>query len=115
MRFIEIDHIEKNKIIRFKFDLSADNTSSIKVEVMKEIRNVMTGGIIFDLSKTSFIDSSGISLLLNIKKSIDAMGLKMVLTNVSRNFEVVLKATKLLDFFPRAKDNREGNEVLKNG
>ncbi|MDC7125527.1 MAG: STAS domain-containing protein [Spirochaetales bacterium] len=70
--------------------------------------------LILDLGRISYIDSSGIGLLLKLNSKAKKEQLGFVLSGVGGEVLHVLQLTNLIDFFPRAKTYREGLESLLN-
>lgn len=56
-------------------------------------------GVILDLHAVDFVDSTGISILLNSKKAADAAGKPLVLCNVSSYFKDIIDTLNLTQIF----------------
>ena len=62
---------------------------------------------ILDLSETTYISSIGIGMLLNASKSLQRKGAKLVILNPHPMVEEVLKASRLTEILPIARDAAE--------
>lgn len=95
----ELDH-HKADIIRKKSDSIIDNMG---------IANV-----ILDFSKTSFMDSSGIGLIMGLKRKLLNCGADVVLSGVQHNIERILGMTKICNTVAVFPDITEAKKILKN-
>ncbi len=68
-------------------------------ESLKGIVEAGTGKLIVDLSGVSFIDSSGLSVLISAFKLIRAKGGRMLLSGISKNVQTLLELTRLSEIF----------------
>ena len=70
---------------------------------------------VLDFEKVTYIDSSGVGVLLKLNGVAKSMQLKFVLSGVEGEVLNVLKLTNLIQFFPLADDYREGIKNIMNG
>ncbi len=68
-------------------------------ENLKGIVEVGEGKLVVDLSGVSFIDSSGLSVLISAFKLIRAKGGRMLLSGISKNVQTLLELTRLSEIF----------------
>ena len=68
-------------------------------ENLKAIVEAGNGKLIIDLSRVSFIDSSGLSVLISAFKLIRAKDGRMLLSGISKNVQTLLELTRLSEIF----------------
>jgi anti-sigma B factor antagonist len=68
-------------------------------ENLRAIVDAGEGKLIVDLSGVSFIDSSGLSVLISAFKLIRAKGGRMLLSGISKNVQTLLELTRLSEIF----------------
>lgn len=68
-------------------------------ENLKAIVEAGSGKLIVDLSGVTFIDSSGLSVLISAFKLIRAKGGRMPLSGISKNVQTLLELTRLSEIF----------------
>jgi anti-sigma B factor antagonist len=68
-------------------------------ENLKAIVEAGAGKLIVDLSGVSFIDSSGLSVLISAFKLIRTKGGRMLLSGISKNVQTLLELTRLSEIF----------------
>jgi anti-sigma B factor antagonist len=68
-------------------------------ESLKAIVEAGEGKLIVDLSGVSFIDSSGLSVLISAFKLIRSKGGRMLLSGISKNVQTLLELTRLSEIF----------------
>ncbi len=88
---LEYDIVGRNLIVRVSEELDDHNAKCIAGGIDKLIRHHNIKNIIFDFKKTSFMDSSGIGVIFSKYKSIKNIGGNVVITNVDRSVERLLK------------------------
>jgi len=71
-------------------------------EARENLKAIVEGGagkLIVDLNGVSFIDSSGLSVLISAFKLIRAKGGRMLLSGISKNVQTLLELTRLSEIF----------------
>ena len=95
-----ISHLLYNNYIEFKVDqdeITGFNYNALREYVNKELLNVDTYNIIiFDMKKVRYLDSSGVSFLLNIKKK---LGKEMILKNCNMSIKKIFEVLNLEEMF----------------
>jgi N-acetylglucosaminyldiphosphoundecaprenol N-acetyl-beta-D-mannosaminyltransferase len=78
-------------------------------------RNLIREGknCLVDISRVTFIDSTGVGLLVGIKKQVESKQGLFLLMGVSRTVTSVLRLMKLEDFFERVATKDEADESLR--
>ena len=81
-------------------------------------RTMVKGGarkIIIDMKNLDFVDSIGISVLINASKLVKSVKGSLVITNISENVEVMLKPLDITRFFFVMDNNSEARTFLSGG
>lgn len=78
-------------------DLGISECDRFKELVIPEIEGKKS--ITFDLKNVDYIDSSGISAFIAIKKTADSFHAEMKLINIDEIVKSVFQVTKLIDYF----------------
>lgn len=71
--------------------------------------------IIIDMKNLDFVDSIGISVLINASKLLKSVKGALVITNISENVEVMLKPLDISRFFFVMDNNSEARTFLTGG
>jgi len=80
---IELEHYRKALIVRLKGELDHHTAESVKTRMEEAIMRGNSSHIILSLKDLSFMDSSGLGVILGRYKLITAKGGKMVVCNVN--------------------------------
>ncbi|MBQ7374299.1 MAG: anti-sigma factor antagonist [Clostridia bacterium] len=96
---------EKNKIyIFFVGELDEYSSSKVKQKVDKIIdQTTVNQSVIFDFSQTSFMDSTGIGVLLGRYKKLKKLGIKGYVYNPSFQVDKILQISGIYDVMPKYK------------
>ena len=97
---IECQTDNENKIKTFSIDgeLDSHNVKTLK-SYLTEIDEINNWTYILDMKKTSYMDSSGLGMLVYIKKELHKTGNALKIINLSNNVFNVFKMTKLDAYF----------------
>ena len=78
-------------------DIDLDNSEELRAHSMDQLskNNILH----FDMSKVGYIDSSGVSVLIELHQYADEEDKEFVIANPSDQVTSVLEMAKLLDFF----------------
>ena len=82
-------------------DIDLDNSEELRAHSMDQLSN--NSVLHFDMSKVGYIDSSGVSVLIELHQYADEEGKEFVIANPSDQVTSVLEMAKLLDFFKISK------------
>lgn len=101
---MEISVHVKNKtlIASLKGDLDHHSAKEVKDMIEEVIKNRGTENLIFDLSNLSFMDSSGIGVVVGRYKLVSNMGGRVAIIRGSSSIDRLLKMsgiTKIIDTF----------------
>lgn len=96
---------EKSKVyIYFVGELDEYSSSSVKIKVDKILDKTEPNySVFFDFSKTTFMDSTGIGVLLGRYKKIKRLGLKCYVINPSFQVDKILQISGIYDVMPKYK------------
>lgn len=81
--------------IKLPEELDHNNAMEIRKEADKRIYSGMVKNVEFDFSKTKFMDSSGIGMIMGRYKLINPLGGKIYLMGVHGNVERIIKISGL--------------------
>ncbi len=94
----QIDKDKKIKVFHVEGEVDIHHLKNLKAEIMDSIEsNGWTYEI--NMEKVTYLDSSGLGLLVYIKKEITRHNGKLRILNVSEQVLNVFKVTKLDEFF----------------
>jgi anti-sigma B factor antagonist len=96
-----MDYSEKldNNVLKISIngDLDIDNTDSLREKISTSL--AANTAIALDMSDISYIDSSGVAALIEIRQKADNVGKEFKLLKPSESVVSVLKMAKLDTFF----------------
>ena len=97
---MEINRRESGEVIIFDINGEIDlyNAPEIKEKIKEEMNNGKVN-IIINLDKVSYIDSSGIGVLISSLSNLKKVGGALKLINVYASVRKVFELTKLTSFF----------------
>ena len=79
-----------------------EGTARFTVSRLDEIiSNITAKQIVFDLSELSFMDSTGIGVLLGRYKKLKALGIGVFIANPSSHAERIFRLTGLYEIMPK--------------
>ena len=96
---ITIENLESSRKITLnveKFDVG--NMQEIKKEIQKVLEDCVTD-VMVDLSSVTFVDSSGLSVLIAIFKQLKSIDKKLILTGLQEQPMELLEITQLHKVF----------------
>ena len=86
-------------LLHYKGELTLECVQEAKEETEDYVRSETVNALVIDLSKTVFLDSSGIGFLVHIHNRLESQEKKLYLYNLSPQVRKTLSLVKLLDFF----------------
>lgn len=90
--------------------VSADN---FRQTVDKALDEMVARNLIIDLSKVTFIDSSGLGVILGRYRKINSKGGQLVLTGLNNNIKRILEISGILSFIPVCSTETEAFKLLE--
>lgn len=89
---------ENSLIVRLEEKVAFENSNNIKEEIKSNItKDIET--LVLDMKNITFIDSSGIGILISLLKVMNEKEGRMILKSIPRLVDRILTITKLNDFF----------------
>ncbi|SKC42968.1 STAS domain-containing protein [Maledivibacter halophilus] len=89
---------ENSLIVRLEEKVAFENSNNIKEEIKSNItKDIET--LVLDMKNITFIDSSGIGILISLLKVMNEKEGHMILKSIPRLVDRILTITKLNDFF----------------
>jgi N-acetylglucosaminyldiphosphoundecaprenol N-acetyl-beta-D-mannosaminyltransferase len=93
--------------IRWAGEITALNAIELGMHTESELSQVSPGmSVVIDLARVSFVDSTGIGLMVRFKKNLQRRDIALKFTNVSASVRNVLRHTQLEEFLLGEKINR---------
>ncbi len=111
MEEFRVDTIGEAQVIRFAGEITMDNARELK----NRGRQVVEGqgrAVVMDLSKVTFIDSSGIGFLIVLKSRCDEAGKRFALLSPSVQVRKTLRLVQLDAIFPVAANEGDLTRIL---
>lgn len=105
--------IDNYLVLSVNGNIVLEDTTKLKDHVEQYIEDASLKGIIIDCEKVTFIDSSGLGLIVSIYKTLKKMGKKLALTALSERTMEIFTLTKLDNILTITRDNDTALEILK--
>lgn len=86
---------EETLKIKLPEELDHSNTAGIRKEADSRIYSGSVRNVEFDFSKTKFMDSSGIGMIMGRYRLVNPIGGKIILSGVQGNIERIIKISGL--------------------
>lgn len=94
----QINNDKKIKVFRVEGELDVHHVKNLKSEVMDSIEST-SWTYELDMEKVAYLDSSGLGMLVYLKKEITRHDGKLAITRLQEPVLNVFKLTKLDEFF----------------
>lgn len=88
---IELTSEKKLITVRISGELDHHSASEIRDRVERELRRTGASSVAFDMSEMTFMDSSGIGLIMGRFKTVRTLGGKIVIFGASHETERILR------------------------
>ncbi|MBF0503625.1 MAG: STAS domain-containing protein [Candidatus Omnitrophica bacterium] len=109
---IKFEKIHDITLVLLNGELNMDNVSRVR-EAFKKVLKEKKSRVIVDFDKVPFVDSSGISLLLEIVQSFAKVNGRMCLCHVNKKIISVFEITKVHKLFNIFDSHEDALEFLK--
>ena len=111
---MESVYIEKDKLLLIKITEDIDECSAQKIrrKADNEIERYMPKRVIFDFNSVSFMDSSGIGMVIGRYKQTVMLGGKMELANLTESVRKIFEMSGVLKLIPEVSLQDE-NQINK--
>lgn len=102
MEKMESKFYEEDKLLVFKITDEIDdcNVQKIRRKADYEIERYMPRKVIFDFDSVTFMDSSGIGLLIGRYKFTNMLGGKLEVANLTQNVRKIFEMSGILKLIP---------------
>ena len=99
---MEIDYNSIDSLLKLKLTEEIDHytTEKIRRRADYEIQRYMPKKVVFDFSNVSFMDSSGLGMVVGRYKLATMLGGKLEMENVRPNLQKIFKMSGILKFIP---------------
>ncbi|MGI6098003.1 MAG: anti-sigma F factor antagonist [Dethiobacteria bacterium] len=108
---IELKLVRKNLIVRLKGELDHHTASCFREEVEREFEKEIAQNLVLNLGELTFMDSSGLGVILGRYRRITEKGGKVVVTNMQPQVERLYSLSGLQKIIPHY---RREEEALRN-
>ena len=100
--FMEYNYIENQKVLIFRITEEIDEfkAKEIRRKADYEIERFMPKRVIFDFNRVSFMDSSGIGMVIGRYKQTSLLGGKMELANLRPSVRKIFEMSGVLRLIP---------------
>lgn len=101
---MESQFIKEDKLLVLKITEEIDHHSTEKIRRMadNEITRYMPRKVVFDFNKVSFMDSSGIGMIIGRYKTATMLGGVVEMTNVKPSVQKIFEMSGVLKIIPIA-------------
>ncbi len=86
---------DRNLVIKIEGDIDHHTSEEIREKIDRDYFREKAKNIVFELSSVSFMDSSGIGMLIGRYKNIEKQGGQVAICNVSENIERIFNMSGL--------------------
>ena len=108
------DRIENDIcIIEIEGNIALEVTSEIRDELRPFVERSDIKGIVFNLAKVKFIDSSGIGLIVSIYKNLKQKDKKMALSNLNEKNREIFSLTRLDQILTIVDNEDEATKIFQ--
>jgi stage II sporulation protein AA (anti-sigma F factor antagonist) len=99
---MESKFYEEDKLLIFKITDEIDdyNAQKIRRRADYEIERYMPRKVIFDFNSVTFMDSAGIGMLIGRYKTVNLIGGKLEIANISKSVEKIFEMCGILKLIP---------------
>jgi anti-sigma B factor antagonist len=111
MEELQLDKKDGVCIIRYSGELTLEITPQLKKKLEEPLESGECRILVMDLSKTVFMDSSGIGFLVALNNRIRQKGDKFILLSPSPQVRKTLTLVKLIDYFETIEDEDDLSSI----
>ena len=113
--FMEYKYIENQKVLIFRITEEIDEfkAKEIRRRADYEIERFMPKRVIFDFNRVSFMDSSGIGMVIGRYKQTSMLGGKMEITNLRPVVRKIFEMSGILKLIPEVNLEEENIQELQ--
>lgn len=106
---MEVKYYNQQKLLLFKIteEIDEHKVKDIRRRADYEIERFMPKKVIFDFDSVTFMDSSGIGMVIGRYKQTAMLGGKMMLTNLTESVRKIFQMSGVLKLIPEVDLNEE--------
>lgn len=105
---VQLIRRKQNLIVRFKGELDHHTSAVFRQTVDKELeKNDLIQNLILNMTNLTFMDSSGIGVILGRYKKVQARGGKVIICGLKTGNKKILEMGGLLKIIPVCSDERK--------
>jgi len=82
---VDITNDSRILIVKISGDIDHHTSEDIRMKAEKELSKLNCRDMIFDFTDVSFMDSSGIGMIIGRYKSLDKLGGKVAVSNINKS------------------------------
>ncbi len=87
--------VQRNLVIQIEGDIDHHSAALIKQKIDKEFSRAQAKNIIFDFSKVTFMDSSGIGMIIGRYKLLEASGGTLLIASINPEVSKIFELSGL--------------------
>lgn len=92
---VEFEEKEKFYLVRLSGDFDMLNSSKIKNQILEKVSDTFSKDLLIDLTDVSYIDSSGLGVLIGLHKQCKLNGRKLKIFGLNKNLQELFSLTSL--------------------
>ncbi|MGE3181424.1 MAG: STAS domain-containing protein [Phycisphaerae bacterium] len=100
----------ENFIVALRGEIDLQSSPRLREAMLAEVENGAKR-FIFDLADVTYVDSSGVGTLVELKRKLERRGAKLILAKVQARVMNVLEITQLDKFFPITADTKTAESL----
>ena len=112
---IKVDFSGKTLIASLEGELDHHTAKNVKDTIENHIKNQNVINLVFDLTELTFMDSSGIGVIIGRYKLIDSIGGKVIIVSVSPSVDRLLTMSGIKRIIPIVKTKSDAINKLEEG
>ena len=111
---MECIYVPKDKQLTLKIteEIDEHTTEKLRRKIDNEITRFLPRKVIFDFSNVSFMDSSGIGMVVGRYKLISMLGGSLVMKNVKPNIRKIFDMTGVLKIIPIVEEEHKNEKTV---
>lgn len=109
---ISLSHQRQALIVRLSGELDHHTAERVKQDMEAELEKGIYSDVILNLSELSFMDSSGIGVILGRYKQVSQLGGKMVICNVHPTIYRIFEMSGLFKIIPFHENEEDALQSL---
>jgi len=109
---VQLIRRKKSLIVRLKGELDHHTSIVFRQAVEKELEKEIIQNLIINMENLTFMDSSGIGVILGRYRQVKARGGKVIICGLGKHNQKILEMGGLLKLIPVSSDEQKALETL---